>query len=100
MAQLSRQGVITYREDSMRPIIVINDPTSDAGQVLEGSPSTFINGLAVARVGDRVSCPHGIGTIVSGDETLLVDGRPVAREGDFISCGARLMATQQDTVDL
>ncbi|KOG01657.1 PAAR-like protein-like protein [Pseudomonas savastanoi pv. glycinea] len=47
-----------------------------------------------------MSCPHGIGTIVSGDETLLVDGRPVAREGDFISCGARLMATQQDTVDL
>ncbi|MDU8339589.1 PAAR domain-containing protein, partial [Pseudomonas syringae pv. actinidiae] len=46
----------------MRPIIVVNDPTSDAGQVLEGSPSTFINSLAVARVGDRVSCPHGIGT--------------------------------------
>ncbi|RMM31644.1 hypothetical protein ALQ80_100254 [Pseudomonas coronafaciens pv. oryzae] len=99
-SHLDRHGAITHKEASMRPIIVVNDPTSDAGQVLEGSPSMFINGLAVARVGDRVSCPHGIGTIVSGDETLLVDGRPVAREGDFISCGARLMATQQDTVDL
>lgn len=84
----------------MRPIIVINDPTSDAGRVLEGSSSTFINGLAVARVGDLVSCPHGIGKIVSGDETLLVDGRPVARDGDYVSCGARLMAAQSDTLDI
>ncbi|MCJ7957068.1 MULTISPECIES: PAAR domain-containing protein [Pseudomonas] len=79
---------------------MINDPTSDGGRVLEGSLETTINGLAVARLGDRVSCPHGIGTIVSGDETLLVEGRPVAREGDLISCGATLIATQTDTCDL
>jgi uncharacterized Zn-binding protein involved in type VI secretion len=83
----------------VRPIIVMNDPTSQGGRVLEGSPGTFINGLAVARVGDRVSCPHGACKIVSGDETLLIDNQPIARDGDFVACGARLMATQQDTLD-
>ena len=81
----------------MRPIIVFNDPTSDGGRVVEGSPSTFINGLAIARVGDRVSCPHGECTIGSGDETLLDDDRAVARDGDLTACGARLVATQKDT---
>ncbi|EJM70842.1 PAAR domain-containing protein [Pseudomonas sp. GM55] len=81
----------------MRPIIVINDPTSDGGRVCEGSPWTDINGFAVARVGDRVVCAHGECMIESGDETLLVDGKAVARDGDLTSCGARLLATQKDT---
>ena len=81
----------------MRPIIVIDDPTSDGGRVCEGSPWTDINGLAVARVGDRVLCPHGECMIESGDETLLDDDRAVARDGDLTSCGARLIATQKDT---
>ena len=81
----------------MRPIIVIDDPTSDGGRVCEGSPGTDINGLAVARVGDRVLCPHGERMIDRGDETFLVDGRAVARDGDLTSCGARLLATQKDT---
>lgn len=85
------------RTSFLRPIIVINDPTSEGGQVIEGSPSTFINDLAVARLGDRVSCAHGECTIVSGDETLQVDNRAVAREGDSTACGATLVATQKDT---
>jgi uncharacterized Zn-binding protein involved in type VI secretion len=88
---------VQTRTIPVRPIIVIDDPTSGGGRVLEGSPSTFINGLAVARLGDRVSCPHGECSIVSGDETLLVDDRAVARDGDRVSCGARLVATQKDT---
>ncbi|WP_339498334.1 PAAR domain-containing protein [Pseudomonas silesiensis] len=81
----------------MRPIIVLNDPTSEGGRVVEGSPATFINGLAIARAGDRVSCPHGDCTIGSGDDTLLDDDKAVARDGDLTACGARLVATQRDT---
>ena len=86
-----------YREVVMRPIIVLNDPTSDGGKVLEGSSTSLINGLPVARVGDKVSCPHGVGVIVTGDASTVVDGRAVARDGDLISCGARLIATQLDS---
>lgn len=81
----------------MRPIIVINDPTSNGGRVVEGSPSTFINGFAIARVGDRVSCPHGECSIASGDATLLDNDRAVARDGDLAACGAQLVASQKDT---
>lgn len=81
----------------MRPIIVVNDPTSNGGRVVEGSPSTFINGFAIARVGDRVSCPHGECSIASGDETLLDNDRAVARDGDLAACGAQLVASQKDT---
>lgn len=81
----------------MRPIIVINDPTSNGGRVVEGSPSTFINGLAIARVGDRVSCPHGECSIASGDGTLLDNDSAVARDGDLAACGAQLVASQKDT---
>lgn len=81
----------------MRPIIVINDSTSNGGRVVEGSSSTFIGGQAIARLGDRVVCLHGECRIASGDNTVQVDGIPVARDGDLTNCGARLIAAQLDT---
>jgi uncharacterized Zn-binding protein involved in type VI secretion len=80
----------------MRPIIVLNDPSVKGGRVLQGSPSTFLHGFNVARLGDRVLCIHGPCAIDQGDETLLVDDRPVARQGDRLVCGDTLVATHDD----
>ena len=82
------------------PVIRLGDKTSHGGSVLEGSPHSDSGGIAIARLGDKVSCPkHGNGTIASGDQTMIVDGKPAARNGDKTSCGATLIAGQQATVD-
>ena len=82
------------------PVIRLGDKTSHGGAVLEGSPHSDSAGIAIARLGDKVSCPiHGNGTIASGDQTMIVDGKPAARNGDKTSCGATLIAGQQATVD-
>ncbi len=82
------------------PLIRLGDKTSHGGTVLEASQHSDSGGIAVARLGDKVSCPiHGSGAIASGDMTLIVDGKPVARHGDKTSCGALLIAGQQNTVD-
>jgi uncharacterized Zn-binding protein involved in type VI secretion len=85
------------------PIIRLGDKTSHGGVVIEGSPQTTSGGIAVARLGDKTSCPlpgHGSNPIASGDPTMIVDGKPVARHGDVTACGATLIAGQQATVDL
>jgi uncharacterized Zn-binding protein involved in type VI secretion len=82
------------------PVIRLGDKTSHGGAVLEASPHSDSGGIAIARLGDKTSCPiHGNGTIASGDMTMIVDGKPVARNGDKTSCGATLIAGQQATVD-
>lgn len=81
-----------------RPVIVVGDRTSHGGVVISGSPFTDINGKAVARIGDKVTCPkkgHGsVTTIVTGDQTVVLDGSPVARHGDKTACGATLISSQ------
>ncbi|WP_313219429.1 PAAR domain-containing protein, partial [Stenotrophomonas sp.] len=56
-----------------RQWMVMGDLTSSSGRAITGSPFTDIEGLAVARVGDRATCPlhDGIFPIVQGDPTLL-----------------------------
>lgn len=87
-----------------RPIILVGDKTDHGGVVIEGAPTTEVDGKPVARVGDQVTCPergHGHTTvIVSGDETCLIEGRPVARHGDKTACGATLIASQTLTTTL
>lgn len=85
-----------------KPYILLGDSTSHGGKVLEGSPTTTINGKPVARVGDKVSCPikgHGVCPIVSGDPTCLIDDKPLARHGDTTACGASLIASQSSVLD-
>lgn len=84
-------------------VIRLGDKTSHDGVVLSASPFSESGGIAIARVGDKVSCPkhgHEPCTIATGDPTMIVDGKPVARNGDKTSCGAVLIASQQATVDL
>ena len=81
-----------------RPIIVVGDRTDHGGVVITGSPFTDINGKAIARIGDKVTCPqkgHGsVTTIVTGDLTAPIDGSPLARHGDKTACGATLLSSQ------
>lgn len=81
-----------------KPIIVVGDRTSHGGVVVSGSPFSDVDGKAIARIGDKVTCPqkgHGnVTTIVTGDQTVLIDGSPVARHGDKTACGATLLSSQ------
>lgn len=83
-----------------RTVIVVGDRTSSGGTVLTGSPFTDINGMAIARIGDKAFCPkhNGPFPIITGDTTFLVDGQPLACEGDYIACGCQLVAVKQSTV--
>ena len=79
----------------MPNIIRLNDPTSHGGKVAFVTATHFtVGGLAVARVGDKCTCPlHGDGTITEGDPHHTIDGVTVAYEGHVTSCGAMLQAT-------
>lgn len=87
-----------------RPIILMGDKTDHGGVVIEGAPSSDIEGKRIARIGDQVTCPkkgcHSPTVIVSGDPATLIDGKAVARHGDKTACGATLIASQQNTTDL
>ncbi len=71
--------------------------------MITGSPTSDINGKAIARVGDKVTCPKtgcpSSTVIVSGDPTLIIDGKAVSRHGDKTACGATLIATQTLVTD-
>ena len=77
--------------------IVVGDMTSSGGRVITGSPETYIDGRAVARVGDKATCPahKGVFPIVVGDPTTLIDGQAVALHGSKLSCGCSVLAIRQ-----
>lgn len=86
-----------------RPLILIGDRTDHGGVVIEASPASDVQGVRIARIGDRVTCPrrgHGGETIIAtGDPTCIIDGRPAARHGDKTACGATLLSSQALTSD-
>lgn len=81
----------------MPNVIRLNDPTSHGGMVVEVGANWFkVNGIAVARVGDKCSCPlpgHGVCIIIEGNAEHVIDGIPVAYDGHKTSCGAVLQST-------
>jgi len=86
-----------------KPFILVGDKTDHGGTVIQGSGVTDAGGRAIARVGDKVTCPHrghgGTTVIVTGDPTCVIDGQPAARDGDKTACGATLIASQSITTD-
>lgn len=81
----------------MPQVARIGDGISHGGAIIEGSPDVFANGIAVARLGDKVQCQiHGLRVITSGSATVSVNGKPVARIGDSISCGAVIVEGSPD----
>jgi len=77
----------------MRKIIRLNDATSHGGKVVSVAATHFtVGGIAVARAGDKTSCPvHGQGSIMEGEPRHTIGGVPVAYEGHKTSCGAILL---------
>ena len=83
-----------------RALIRLGDSTSHGGSVIGASGKSMSGSIAIARIGDKVTCPikgHGTNPIVSGDPTFIVDGQPVARQGDKTACGATLIPSQHVT---
>lgn len=80
----------------MKGVIRLEDPTSHGGKVVSADARVAVKGKAVARVGDRCSCPvqgHVGCVIVEGHPTIEIDGIAVAFDGHRISCGAVLIST-------
>ncbi|WP_330996475.1 PAAR domain-containing protein [Burkholderia cepacia] len=81
-----------HKELDMRPVVLVGHrhscPIHGDGTVVSGAESAAINGRAIARVGDRISCGAEIQTGSPGTE---IEGQPVAREGDTTSHGGTLV---------
>ncbi|HFK2919539.1 TPA: PAAR domain-containing protein [Stenotrophomonas maltophilia] len=93
--------VLERKRIMARNWIVVGDPTSSGGRVITGSSRTDIDGMSVARVGDKATCPtlhQGEFPIVEGDITTTIDGQPVALHGSALACGCRVLSTQQTRV--
>ena len=78
------------------PYITIGCPTTGGGQVISGNSLFLIDGIAVACVGDKATCPTHkvVATIVSGDPYMNIFGKMAARAGDSLSCGCKLLPKQ------
>jgi uncharacterized Zn-binding protein involved in type VI secretion len=86
-----------------RKVIVLGDKTSHDGEVISasGEGRYTIDGIPVACVGDRVSCPkkgHNNCVIIEGDEYSTLDGKPIVLEGCKCSCGAVLISEGQSRI--
>lgn len=80
--------------------IVVGDATTGGGWVITGSAYTDIDGIAVARVTDKATCPahKGVFPIINGDSSINIDGQPVAVHGSALACGCKLLAVKQSHV--
>lgn len=76
----------------MKPIVLVGHrhscPLHGEGIVETGASATFVDGRAVARVGDCISCGAVIET---GAACTIIEGQPAAREGDTTSHGGTLI---------
>lgn len=78
------------------PIVLLGDSTSHGGIVISASRTHLIDGIGIARVGDRITCPlpgHGINSIIEGATTYLIGGRMVALHGHRCMCGCTLISS-------
>lgn len=78
------------------PYITIGCPTTGGGTVISGNSSLLIDGIAIACVGDKATCPthKTTATIVAGDSAFFVMGKAAARVNDPLSCGCKLLGKQ------
>lgn len=78
------------------PYIVVGCSTTGGGQVISGSSFFQVEGVPVACVGDKATCPthKTIATILTGDPHMNIMGKMAARAGDKLSCGCMLLPKQ------
>lgn len=60
-----------------------------SGQVAQGSPNVFINGLPAARASDAETCDAGV--VAQGSASVFINGLPAARLTDKTSCGGQIV---------
>lgn len=76
----------------MKPVVLVGHkhscPIHGGGTVVSGASEARVDGRAVARIGDRISC----GAIIqTGSPGTVIEGQPVARLGDKTSHGGTLV---------
>lgn len=78
------------------PYIVVGCPTTGGGKVISGNSLFQIEGIPVACVGDKATCPKHktVATIISGDPNMQIFGKAAARVNDALSCGCKLLPKQ------
>ncbi len=71
----------------------VGDMTTHGGRIITGSDFFTDEGIPVARVGDKVTCPKcgDMQVIVEGCATVWDHDRQIACEGHAVSCGAKLV---------
>lgn len=76
----------------MKPIVLVGHrhscPIHGEGTVETGASAASVDGRAIARVGDRISCGAVIETGAGG---TIIEDQPAAREGDTTSHGGILV---------
>ncbi len=76
----------------MKPIVLVghqhNCPLHGAGTVVSGASQAQVNGRAIARIGDQISCGA---VILTGSPGTIIEGQPAARLGDTTSHGGTLV---------
>jgi len=92
MAKIARHGDLYAGPFSFNPPGIVATATK-----------TFINGKAVARVGDPQTHLHWwpflywiTGVINSGSSSVKAEGKKVARLGDTLSCGCTIVSASPD----
>ncbi|MDG3714358.1 PAAR domain-containing protein [Pseudomonas aeruginosa] len=76
----------------MKPIVLVGHqhscPIHGTGTVVSGASQAKVNGRAVARIGDQISCGA---VILTGSPGTIIEGQPAARLGDSTSHGGTLV---------
>lgn len=78
-----------------RGVIRLGDKTTHGGKVVQVASTSTVDGIRIARIGDKVVCPKckGVYPIVEGELSCCDDGIPVALHGHKTACGASLITS-------
>ncbi|WP_224006396.1 PAAR domain-containing protein [Paraburkholderia tropica] len=75
----------------MKPVALVGHrhscPLHGPGTIVTGATEATVNGKAIARVTDRISCGA---TIITGAANCEIEGHAVARKGDHTDHGGVL----------
>lgn len=81
----------------MKPVVLVGHqhscPIHGSGTVVSGASEAHVDGRAIARIGDQISCGA---IILTGSADTIVEGQPVARLGDVTSHGGTLVEGDAD----
>ena len=84
----------------MPAVTRVGDPTNCGGQAINGSPTVWVNGVPVHRVGDTNTCgscaPPTQAPVTSGSLTVFANNFGLARVGDPDGCPGTMSGGSPD----